>query len=63
MAVTAARMNAAEPTAEPFGKTAAGEPVEIYTIKNEAGFTAKVMTRGATLVQLLALIAVESSRM
>ena len=46
--------SAADPTAEPFGKTAAGEPVEIYTIKNEAGFTAKVMTRGATLVQLLA---------
>ncbi len=45
---------AADPTSEPFGKTAAGESVEIYTIKNEAGFTAKVMTRGATLVQLLA---------
>ncbi len=46
--------HAADPTSEPFGKTAAGESVEIYTIQNEAGFTAKVMTRGATLVQLLA---------
>ena len=45
---------AADPTSEPFGKTADGQAVEIYTLKNEAGFTAKVMTRGATLVQLLA---------
>ncbi len=45
---------AADPTSEPFGKTADGQPVEIYTLKNDAGFTAKVMTRGATLVQLLA---------
>jgi len=44
---------AADPTSEPFGKTADGQAVELYTIKNEAGFTAKVMTRGATLVQLL----------
>lgn len=47
-------ITAAEPTSEPFGKTADGQAVELYTIKNEAGFTAKVMTRGATLVQLLA---------
>jgi len=45
---------AADPTSEPFGKTADGEAVELYTLKNDAGFTAKVMTRGATLVQLLA---------
>jgi aldose 1-epimerase len=45
---------AADPTSEPFGKTAGGQAVELYTLKNEAGFTAKVMTRGATLVQLLA---------
>ena len=45
---------AADPTSEPFGKTADGQAVELYTLKNEAGFTAKVMTRGATLVQLLA---------
>jgi aldose 1-epimerase len=44
---------AADPTSEPFGKTADGQAVELYTLTNEAGFTAKVMTRGATLVQLL----------
>ncbi len=43
----------ADPTSEPFGKTADGQAVELFTLKNEAGFTAKVMTRGATLVQLL----------
>lgn len=46
--------DAADVTSEPFGKTAEGEAVELYTLKNDAGFTAKVMTRGATLVQLLA---------
>ena len=51
LALTAA---AADPTSEPFGKTADGQAVELYTLKNDAGFTAKVMTRGATLVQLLA---------
>jgi aldose 1-epimerase len=43
---------AQEPTSEPFGKTASGEPVEVYTLKSETGLVAKVMTRGATLVQL-----------
>jgi aldose 1-epimerase len=42
----------AEPSSEPFGKTKDGQPVEIYTLKNKTGLTAKVMTRGATLVQL-----------
>src|SRR6516164_2412426 len=37
---------------EPFGKTADGTPVEIYTLKNKNGMIAKVMTRGATLVEL-----------
>ncbi len=44
---------AAEPTSESFGKTASGEAVELYTLTNDAGLVAKVMTRGATLVQLL----------
>jgi aldose 1-epimerase len=35
-----------------FGKTKAGEDVEIYTIANKSGFSAEVMTRGATLVNL-----------
>lgn len=42
----------AKPTAEPFGKTKDGADVEVYTLKNETGLVAKVMTRGATLVQL-----------
>ena len=37
---------------EPFGKTADGAAVELYTIKNKNGMTAKLMTRGATLVEL-----------
>jgi aldose 1-epimerase len=39
---------------EPFGKTADGADVEIYTLKNANGVTARMMTRGATLVSLLA---------
>ena len=40
------------PQAESFGKTKDGEAVEIYTLKSSKGLVAKVMTRGATLVQL-----------
>ena len=40
------------PVAEPFGKTKDGYAVEIYTLKSGNGLTAKIMTRGATLVQL-----------
>lgn len=43
---------AAPPTAEPFGTTKDGEAVEIYTLKSAGGLEARVMTRGATLVQL-----------
>ncbi|MFK7817952.1 MAG: aldose epimerase family protein [Planctomycetaceae bacterium] len=43
---------AQEATSEPFGKTKDGKAVELYTIKNDKGLTAKIMTRGATLVQL-----------
>jgi len=45
-------VSAAEPVPEPFGKTKGGEAVEIYTLKNTTGLVAKVMTHGATLVQL-----------
>jgi aldose 1-epimerase len=38
---------------ETFGKTADGTPVEIYTLMNANGMVARVMTRGATLVQLM----------
>lgn len=41
-----------EPTSESFGKTKDGKDVELYTIKSGNGLVAKVMTRGATLVQL-----------
>ncbi len=44
--------HAAPPASEPFGKTADGEAVELYTLKNSQGVTAKIMTRGATLTQL-----------
>jgi aldose 1-epimerase len=37
---------------EPFGKTADGKSVELYTLTNANGMVAKIMTRGATLVQL-----------
>ncbi len=39
-------------TSEPFGTTKDGNAVEIYTLTNDTGLTAKIMTRGATLVEL-----------
>lgn len=44
---------AAPPAPESFGTTAAGKPVEIYTLKNDHGMTVRVMTRGATVVSVL----------
>jgi len=41
-----------KPKAEAFGKTAAGKAVSLFTLKNDNGMVAKVMTRGATLVEL-----------
>lgn len=41
------------PEAQPFGKTADGEAVEIYTLHNGRGMTVRLMTRGATVVNLL----------
>ncbi|MEO2016960.1 MAG: aldose epimerase family protein [Fuerstiella sp.] len=35
-----------------FGKTKDGTAVELYTLKSDTGLVAKVMTRGATLVQI-----------
>ena len=53
-ALTTAFVSAQEkPKAESFGKTKDGESVEIYTLKSEKGLTAKIMTRGATLVNLM----------
>jgi aldose 1-epimerase len=39
---------------EPFGKTADGQAVEVYTLKNKNGMTVKIMTLGATIVELQA---------
>ncbi len=36
-----------------FGKTKDGTPVEIYTLTNRHGMTAKIMTYGATLTELI----------
>lgn len=36
----------------PFGKTTDGTPVEIYTLTNTRGASAKIMTYGATLTEL-----------
>jgi aldose 1-epimerase len=36
----------------PFGKTADGTPVEVFTLKNANGMVAKIMTLGATLIEL-----------
>lgn len=35
-----------------FGKTADGLAVDIYTLKNDSGMTVKLMTLGATVIQL-----------
>ncbi len=37
---------------EPFGRTPDGQAVEIYTLSNAAGLTARIMTYGATVVSL-----------
>jgi len=37
---------------EPFGRTPDGQSVEIYTLSNAAGLTARIMTYGATVVSL-----------
>jgi len=40
------------PTAQPFGQTQDGQDVEIYTLSNGSGMTVKIMTFGATIVEL-----------
>ncbi len=41
-------------TKVPFGRTADGKPVDLYTLKGQNGFEAKISTFGATLVSLTA---------
>ena len=39
-------------SSSPFGKTADGTPVESFTLKNKNGMTVKIMTLGATIVEI-----------
>jgi len=41
-----------EPEPSDFGQTKDGTAVEMYTLESDKGLVAKIMTRGATLVQL-----------
>ncbi|NNE00289.1 MAG: galactose mutarotase [Pirellulaceae bacterium] len=50
--LTASVAVAKAPTATDFGSTKDSQAVELYTIQGDQGIVAKVMTRGATLVQL-----------
>ena len=50
--MVAAMAGGAAPKAEPFGKTADGTAVEAYTLTNKNGVKARLMTRGATLIEL-----------
>ena len=45
-------LSAAEPVAEPFGKTNGGQAVEIYTLQNDLGMKVRIMTRGATITNI-----------
>jgi len=45
-------MSRPEITAEPFGKTPDGLPVEIYTLRNKNGLEARIMTYGGIVVSL-----------
>jgi aldose 1-epimerase len=53
MAILGAETGAAEIKGPaPFGKTADGTDVAVYTLESKGGVTAKVMTLGATLIEL-----------
>src|SRR5438034_1702326 len=45
-------LNAQVEGPKPFGKTADGEKVETYTLKNKNGVTVKLMTLGATITEI-----------
>lgn len=44
----------AEVTKQPFGMTAAGKPVELYTLKGDGGVTVEIISRGATIRSVMA---------
>ena len=52
IAPASAKDAAAMPQKAPFGQTADGKAVDIYTLTNKSGVEARVMTYGATLVSL-----------
>src|SRR5436853_5343010 len=53
MAVSVASGGAAEVSGPaPFGRTADGTDVAVFTLKSKGGVSAKVMTLGATLIEL-----------
>ena len=41
-------------TAKPFGKTAEGQPVQLYTLTNGSGTQVAIATYGGTVIKLLA---------
>lgn len=52
LGVTSMLHAADPPTPESYGMTASGESVELYTLRSGEGLVARVMTHGATLVEL-----------
>ena len=51
-AVMTASLFSAPPEKDSFGKTAKGEAVDRFTLRNKAGVIARLSTRGATLTEL-----------
>lgn len=54
LALFSSSMNAAEITLEPFGKLKSGEEVPLFTLRNDAGMTAKITPWGGAVVSLTA---------
>jgi aldose 1-epimerase len=50
--LTAGPALAAEATRAPYGVTAAGAPVEVFTLKNDHGMTVKVLSYGGVITQV-----------
>ncbi|MDO8543742.1 MAG: aldose epimerase family protein [Opitutaceae bacterium] len=54
LAITSLPARAAAPVAEPFGQLPDGTKVELYSLRNEAGFRADIITYGGIVVRMLA---------